>query len=134
MLDHVFEHKNTAPFVSHRLIQRLVTSNPSPRYVKAVSNAFRKGMTSDGKVYSGKYGDLGAAVAEILLDHEARSTVLDADPRSGKLREPLLKVVHLMKAMEYKSKDAREVNLLSMDIKIGQEPFFVAHGIQFFSA
>ena len=80
-------------------------------------------MTSDGKVYSGKYGDLGAAVAEILLDHEARSTVLDADPRSGKLREPLLKVVHLMKAMEYKSKDAREINLFSMEQKIGQEPF-----------
>ena len=60
MLDHVFEHK-IQQSVSHRLIQRLVTSNPSPRYVKAVSNAFRKGMTSDGKVYSGKYGGPGSS-------------------------------------------------------------------------
>ena len=123
LLDHVFEHPNTAPFISHRLIQRLVTSNPSPRYVKAVSTAFINGKTSDGHVYSGKYGDIGAAVAEILLDQEARSTTLDSDALAGRLREPLLKVIHVMKAMEYKSKDAREVNLYYMDRKVGQASF-----------
>ena len=30
LLDHLFYHKNTAPFISRRLIQRLSTSNPSP--------------------------------------------------------------------------------------------------------
>ena len=41
LLDHLFWHPNVAPFIAHRLIQRLTTSNPSPRYVKAVSEAFR---------------------------------------------------------------------------------------------
>ena len=36
LIDHLFEHSNTAPFISHKLIQRLVTANPSPRYIKAV--------------------------------------------------------------------------------------------------
>ena len=61
-----------------------------------------------GKFTVENTGDLGAAVAEILLDHEARSTVLDADPRLEKALRAFLKVVHLMKAMEYKSKDARK--------------------------
>ena len=43
-------------------------------------------------------------MAEILLDQEARSTTLDSDALAGRLREPLLKVIHVMKAMEYKSK------------------------------
>ena len=46
----------------------------------------------NGKVYSGKYGDLGATVAAILLEPEARSVMLDYDPTFGRLREPLLKV------------------------------------------
>src|SRR3569833_2160596 len=32
-LDALFNHPNTAPFVARELIQRLVTSNPSPGYV-----------------------------------------------------------------------------------------------------
>ena len=43
--------------------------------------------------YGGRYGDLAATVSAVLLDEEARSTTLDADPSHGKLREPLLKVL-----------------------------------------
>ena len=43
LLDHLFFHPNTAPFIAHRLIQRMTTSNPSPTYVKAVSTAFSTG-------------------------------------------------------------------------------------------
>ncbi|MCH7854902.1 MAG: DUF1800 family protein, partial [Proteobacteria bacterium] len=32
-LDNIFNHPNVGPFISIRLIQRLVTSNPSPSYV-----------------------------------------------------------------------------------------------------
>jgi hypothetical protein len=67
LLTHLFEHKNTAPFVAHRMIQRLVTSNPSPRYVKAAADAFRTGAY-DGTTYSGEYGDMGALFAAIVLD------------------------------------------------------------------
>ncbi len=42
-LDLYFYHPNTAPFIAFRLIQRFTTSNPKPRYVKAVATAFRTG-------------------------------------------------------------------------------------------
>ena len=58
LLDHLSFHQNTAPFVAYRLIQRLVTSNPSLRYVKAVVTAFKTGHYA-GRRYSGVYGDLG---------------------------------------------------------------------------
>ena len=73
LLDHLFHHPNTAPFVAHRLIQRFTTSNPSPRYVSVVADAFRTGMHG-GHTYSGAYGDLGATVAAVLSDREARAT------------------------------------------------------------
>ena len=39
-LDTIFAHANVPPFVSKQLIQRLVTSNPSPAYVGRVSAVF----------------------------------------------------------------------------------------------
>jgi cullin-associated NEDD8-dissociated protein 1 len=123
LLDHLFFHQSVAPFVGYRLIQRLVSSNPSPRYVAAVSAAFRTG--SYGNVtYSGEYGDLGAMVAAIVLDAEARSLVLTADPTHGGLREPLLKLLHVMRAMEYVSRAHAEVQLSANLINlIGQQPY-----------
>ena len=49
---------------------------------------------------SGSYGDLAALVAAILLDDESRSTTLDSDPTNGSLREPIIKVVSLLRSME----------------------------------
>jgi uncharacterized protein (DUF1800 family) len=39
-LDTLFNHPNVGPFIGRQLIQRLVTSNPSPAYVRAVAAAF----------------------------------------------------------------------------------------------
>ena len=60
-LDNIFAHDNIAPFVSKQLIQRLVTSNPSPQYVARISSVFN----DNG---SGIKGDLEAVVRAILLD------------------------------------------------------------------
>ena len=87
LLDHLFWHKNVAPFMATRLLQRFTSSNPSPRYVRAVTDAFRTGAHGK-RNYSGAYGDLGATVAAILLDREARSATLDMDSVNGQLREP----------------------------------------------
>jgi hypothetical protein len=76
-LDNIFSHPNVAPFVSVRLIQHLVTSNPSPAYVGRVAAVFR----STG-------GDMKAVVRAILLDAEARTE--PAGPVYGHLREPIL--------------------------------------------
>ena len=122
LIEHLLYHPNTAPFVAHRLIQRLVSSNPSPRYIKAVGTAFSTG-SYDGVSYSGEYGDLAATVAAILLDREARSATLDADPTHGQLREPIVKVIHFMRALEFSSRDGREVELHALLDAIGQEVY-----------
>ena len=85
-LDTLFNHPNTAPFFAKQMIQRLVTSNPSPAYVARVSAAF----ANNG---AGVRGDLKAVWAAILLDDEARSPAKVVDPAYGKLREPMLRLV-----------------------------------------
>ncbi|WP_395012301.1 DUF1800 family protein, partial [Undibacterium sp.] len=39
-LDTLFNHPNVGPFIGKQLIQRLVTSNPSPQYIARVASAF----------------------------------------------------------------------------------------------
>ena len=88
----LFNHDNTAPFISYRLIQRLVKSNPSPAYVARISSVF-------GDNGNGVRGDLGAVVKAILLDEEARECVYQKDPDNGKLREPILRFTHVSRAL-----------------------------------
>lgn len=86
----IFNHPNLPPFVSQQLIEKLVTSNPSPEYVARVASAFASGRF---ETYgSGKRGDMQATVAAILLDPEARrgdssNTMVATD---GKQREPVV--------------------------------------------
>ncbi len=122
LIDHLFWHPSLAPFVSKLMIQRMVTSNPSPRYVSAVATAFRTG-TYGGRTFSGVYGDMGAAVAAIVLDREARSVLLEADPSFGVIREPLLRVIHVLRAMNYQGNDARELIMPSLSAQVGMEAF-----------
>jgi uncharacterized protein (DUF1800 family) len=84
-LDTLFNHPNVGPFISRQLIQRLVTSNPSPAYVARVATVFN----NNGK---GVRGDMAAVVRAILLDEEARSATVAAGPTYGKVREPLLRM------------------------------------------
>ena len=92
-LDVLFNHPNTPPFISIRLIQRLVSSNPSPEYVERVSNVF----IDNGE---GVRGDLGAVIKAILLDPEARDAGYMIEEGRGKLREPLLKFTQLCRAFD----------------------------------
>ena len=85
-LDTLFNHTNTAPFICKQLIQRLVTSNPSPAYVQRVANAF----INNG---SGVRGDLAVVYAAILRDDEARGPAGLTAPEFGKLREPMVRFV-----------------------------------------
>ena len=85
-LDALFNHPNVGPFIGKQLIQRLVTSNPSPAYVARVAAAF----ANNG---AGVRGDLRTVVRAILLDDEARSPAGLTQPGFGKLREPMLRFV-----------------------------------------
>lgn len=53
-----------------------------------------------------------------------RSSVLDADPTSGSLVEPILKVTRLLRAMKLENLDlaGERVRLINLQQKIGQEP------------
>ena len=84
-LDTIFAHANVAPFVSRQLIQRLVTSNPSPAYVGRVAGVF----ADNGK---GVRGDIQAVVRAILLDTEARGDGGLTAQAAGKLREPVMRL------------------------------------------
>jgi uncharacterized protein (DUF1800 family) len=104
-LDTIFNHPNVGPFVGRQLIQRLVTSNPSPAYVGRVAQAFNTGNYVSGQyvVGGGQRGDLRATVAAILLDPEARAPVAPGDPTFGKTREPILRLGHWMRAFNARS-------------------------------
>lgn len=94
----IFNHPNLPPFVATQLIEKLVTSNPSPAYVGRAAAAFSSGtFQSYG---SGKRGDLQATVAAILLDPEARrgDSSTTAVPGDGKLREPIVMMVSVARA------------------------------------
>jgi uncharacterized protein (DUF1800 family) len=101
-LDTIFNHQNLGPFIGRQLIQRLVTSNPSPQYIGRVANAFNTGTYTSGQytVGTGQRGDLRATVAAILLDPEAR-TAPPGDP--GKVREPVLRFAQWMRAFNARS-------------------------------
>ena len=122
LIDHIYTHQNVPPFIANWLINRFITSNPSPRYVHEVSNAFKYGKYKN-KTYSGKYGDLKASVYALFLDREARSSILDIDPSHGKMREPLLKIYNIMRSLQYKSRDLREIEFQDLQSDIGQQIF-----------
>ncbi len=81
-LDIIFAHPNVPPFISKQLIQRLVTSNPTPAYVGRVAAIF----ANNG---SGVRGDMKAVIRAILMDSEARSESGLTNSAFGKLRAPV---------------------------------------------
>ena len=97
-LDLIFAHPNVGPFIGRQLIQRLVTSNPSPAYVARVAGTFN----NNG---SGVRGDLAAVVRAILLDPEARAT--PTGDTVGKLKEPLLRLTALFRAYDATAPNGR---------------------------
>jgi uncharacterized protein (DUF1800 family) len=101
LLDHLFNHQNTAPFISRLMIQRLTVSNPSPNYIYDVAQAFKTGKY-DGKG-SGERGDMLAVIKAILLHPEARESNLASDDAHGKLREPLVRLLHVARAFDITS-------------------------------
>ena len=84
-LDALFNHPNVGPFFARQMIQRLVTSNPSPAYVARVAAKFN----DNG---AGVRGDLKAVWRAVLLDTEARDDAGLTSTTFGKLREPMVRL------------------------------------------
>ncbi|PZO06389.1 MAG: DUF1800 domain-containing protein [Alphaproteobacteria bacterium] len=123
-LDVLFNHPNTGPFLARRLIQRLVTSNPSPAYVGRVAAVFN----NNGQ---GVRGDLAAVTRAILLDREA-STV-GTGPGSGKVREPMIRLTNWMRAFEATSVSGRYlVGSTRANVSLAQAPLTAPSVFNFF--
>lgn len=125
-LDNLFNHPNVGPFIARRLIQRLVTSNPSPEYIDRVASAFN----DNGQ---GVRGDMKAVIKAILLDPEARDCALVNDPFSGMLREPMVRYTQLCRAFNAYSLAGTYRNdmddLLALTL---QRPLAAPHVFNFF--
>ncbi|WP_372526799.1 DUF1800 family protein [Piscinibacter sp.] len=106
-LDTLFNHPNVGPFIGRQLIQRMVTSNPSPAYVGRVAARFN----DNG---SGVRGDMKAVWSAVLLDPEARAVNL-ADAGYGKLREPVLRLANFLRAFKATSTSGRFLSIDNTD-------------------
>lgn len=127
-LDSIFYHPNVGPFIGRRLIQRLVTSNPSPAYIGRVATVFN----DNG---AGVRGDLRAVLTAVLLDQEARAPLVQQAPNAGKQREPVIRFANLLRALNVKSKSGHtDIHYLdSGDNALGQSPLLAPSVFNFFS-
>ena len=128
-LDIIFAQPEVAVFVSKQLIQRLVTSNPSPEYIARVANAFN----DNGH---GVRGDLVHVIRTLLLDPDAKNVELKAQ----KLREPVLVVAGLLRALNVqpakpwvtKHNGKMEGVYWFKKLDIGQNPFMAPSVFNFY--
>ena len=116
-LDTLFNHPNLPPFVGRQLIQRLVSSNPSPAYVARVAAVF----ANNGQ---GVRGDLKAVLRAILLDPEARDAASAANPSFGKVREPVVRLLNWARAFGASSPSGLWAigDLSDATTRLGQSP------------
>ncbi|MEM6316438.1 MAG: DUF1800 family protein [Bacteroidota bacterium] len=127
-LDNIFNHPNVGPFIGKLLIQRLVTSNPSPEYVARVARAFN-GDTH----YSDQRGDMRAVIKAILLDDEARNCASQSDNTFGMLREPFVRYLQLGRSFNLYSPNAVYRNAMqTISEQFGQKIFASPSVFNFF--
>lgn len=114
-IDTLANHPNVAPFFSKQMIQRLVTSNPSPDYVGRVAAKFN----NNG---SGIRGDLKSVWRAILTDSEARAS--PPLPTFGKIREPIVRAVQWGRTFKARSVSGlwKVPNQSDISYGLGQSP------------
>ncbi len=126
-VDHLFRHPNVGPFISRLLIQRLVTSNPSPAYVKRVAKKFN----NNGQ---GVRGDLRAVIRQILLDPEARQNKFAKKVGYGHLQEPVVRSAQLYRIFHARSPSGAYLNDgILQDEFLQQHPMSSPSVFNFFS-
>jgi uncharacterized protein (DUF1800 family) len=131
-LDTIFNHSNVGPFICRQLIERLVTSNPSPGYVYRVASVFN----DNGQ---GVRGDLKAVLRAILMDYDARGVPITGDQGYGHEREPVVRLTNLLRAFHASTHDGT-FDIPSMDtlsvssaVDLGENPMHSPTVFNFFS-
>jgi uncharacterized protein (DUF1800 family) len=123
-LDTIFNHPNVGPFFCRQLIQRLVTSNPSPGYVYRVASVFN----DNGQ---GVRGDLTAVIRTILTDYDARGVPITSDQGYGHEREPVVRFTNLLRAFHASTPD--EKFSVTSTGNLGEVPLHAPNVFNFFS-
>jgi uncharacterized protein (DUF1800 family) len=123
-LDTIFNHPNVGPFICRQLIQRLVTSNPSPGYLYRVASVFN----NNGQ---GVRGDLQAVVRAILMDYDARGSARTFQG-AGHAREPVVRLANLLRAFNATSTDGK-FSIRNVLANLGQEAMHSPTVFNFFS-
>jgi uncharacterized protein (DUF1800 family) len=125
-IDILMANPSMAPFISRHLIQRFVTSNPTPAYINRVANTFN----DDGK---GVKGNLKEVLKAILLDTEAINGTT-GNPQFGKVKEPLLAILQFLKAFDVqKLSNGTQFTLESLTTSLGQEAMKAGSVFNFYS-
>ena len=126
-LDTLFRHANVGPFFGRQMIQRLVTSNPSPAYVARVAAVFN----NNGE---GVRGDLKSVFAAVLLDNEARGPAGLNEPGFGKVREPMVRFVQWARTFGLDSAAGswKLESLANNSSQLGQSPMRAGSVFNFF--
>ena len=129
-LDNLFQHPNIGPFIGRLLIQRLVTSNPSPGYIERVARAF-----NGESQYGSTRGDMKAVIKAILLDEEARDCASQSDDSFGRLREPFNRYLHIARAFNVSNPNGHYRNAQQNIMQFfGQKPFTSPSVFNFFQS
>jgi len=111
---------NIAPFISLRLIQHLVTSNPDPAYVSRVAHVFAQSN-----------GDLKQTVTAILTDVAAGNDGSVLAANQGHLSEPVLYAVGLLRALN--AATVYDPPLAGYASNMGQDLFFSPSVFNYYS-
>ncbi len=110
-MDILYAHPNVARFVSRRLIQNLVSSDPSEAYVERVSVVFDRERESSTQLFH--------VVVAVLTDEE----VVDLNGAARKIREPILKFSSWARAFcEVASENPGIGNTSDPAFRLGQMP------------
>lgn len=114
-LDTLFQHPSCAPFICHKLVQRYVTSNPTPAYIARVTAVW----ADNG---AGVEGDLFEVLKAILLDSEALQT--SPPDTFGKYREPVMIFTAIGRALHLTSTAERfAIGATNSPNLLAQSPF-----------
>lgn len=119
-LNNIFNHPNVPPFICKEMIQRLVTSSPSPNYIH------RCVATFDAK----PRGDMAAVVKAILLDPEARKGDDGSENVATKLQEPVLWTSRFLRGLN--AKVVSPNSLTGANANLGQTIYYPATVFNYF--
>ncbi|HEX7644085.1 MAG TPA: DUF1800 domain-containing protein [Burkholderiaceae bacterium] len=130
-LDALFNHPNVPAFFGKQLIQKFVTSNPSPAYIGRVAAAFISGTGSA----AGVRGDMKSVISAVLLDPEAQTAPGATNPAAGKVREPILRLAQWARTFNARSPSGQWAvgDTSSSSYRLGQSPLRSPTVFNFFS-